>query len=316
MSNESMDQHLSAERIQALLEGELPARERLLVEEHVDSCARCAAEVQAWSHLLTQLGDLPELSPSEGFQERVIGRVHLPEHAPLAARIRRRLQALWPSARDVHPTPARLQDFLEGSLPAPQLARVRAHLDGCEVCARDAARWRELLGDLDTLPRLAPAETFADAVMARVRVAAPAPVSHPVPAWRRALVAARRMVPKTRRAWAAISGVAVTPAVSIGLVLYAMFSQPALTPGALASFLGWKLNDVALAAWHGVIARLLESDSVFRIYSLLGSLTTAPWALVGGLAAFSVLTGTALWILYRNLIVHPATDGGYSHVES
>jgi anti-sigma factor RsiW len=316
MSDEPMRQHLSDEQIQALLDGELPARERLHAEEHLGSCARCTAELEAWSVLLSNLGDLPEISPREGFAERVMADVRLPVTVPLAARIRGRLEALWPSPSNKHPATGRLQSFLEGALPAAQAARVRTHLEGCAECGQQASQWRRLLGRLDALPRLAPSEAFAEEVMARVTIPTAMPVATVAPTWSRALAAARRMVPRTRRAWAAISGVAVTPAVTLGLVLYAMFSQPALTPGALASFLGWKLNDLALAAWHGVVPRLLESDSVFRLYSLLGSLTTAPWALVGGFAAFSVLTGTALWVLYRNLIVTPATDAGYPHVES
>ena len=80
------DMHLSAEQIQALLEGELPAggQERLRIEEHVAGCARCSAEVDAWRTLfadLHELAALPLPRPSAGFADRVMREVQLPEPA-------------------------------------------------------------------------------------------------------------------------------------------------------------------------------------------------------------------------------------------
>ena len=44
MSNE----HMSAQRLQAFLEGELPHREHARMEEHLADCARCSAECATW----------------------------------------------------------------------------------------------------------------------------------------------------------------------------------------------------------------------------------------------------------------------------
>ncbi len=316
MRNEHIHQHLSAEEVQALLEGELPGRERARAEEHLDSCARCSEELETWRLLFSELGELPALEPRSGFSERVMAEVEVPERMPLAARIRARLGALLPAG--AHPEGGRIQDFVDGLLPARQAARVRAHLEACETCAHEATEWRVLMGRLSSLPHKAPSEVFADRVMAGVRIPAPvrAPATQVAPVWARALAFVGRMVPKTRRAWAAISGVAVTPAVTLGLVVYAVFSHSALTPGALAAFLWWKANELAVLLWNAFVSHVLESETLFQVYSLLDSLAKAPWALVGGFAVLSVLMAGALWVLYKNLIVTDTADGGYAHVES
>ena len=199
MRNEHIHQHLSAEEVQALLEGELPARERARAEEHLDSCARCSEELDAWRLLFSELGELPALGPRSGFSERVLAEVEIPEKVPLAARIRARLGALLPA--EAHPEGGKIQDFVDGLLPARQAARVGAHLEACEACAHEATEWRALIGRLSALPHRAPSEAFADRVMAGVRVPAPvrAPATEAVPAWARALAAtgvtARRTSP-------------------------------------------------------------------------------------------------------------------------
>lgn len=321
MSNEQIHQHLSAEELQALLEGELPSRERARTEEHLASCARCSEELDAWRLLFSELGDLPVLAPREAFGERVMAGVQVPESIPLAARVRERLGALLPAA-SAHPTGERIQDFVEGLLPARQAARTRRHIEGCKACAREAEEWRGLMEGLSALPHRAPSEAFAERVMANVRVPvsvpspAPAPAARLVPIWARALAFAGRLVPRTRKAWAALSGMAVTPAATLGLVFYAIFSHSALTPGALSAFLWWKANDLALATWHAFVSHVLESETLFQVYSLLDAVVKAPWALAGGLAVLSVLMGGALWVLYKNLIATEPADGGYAHVES
>ena len=320
MSNEQIHQHVSAEELQALLEGELPSRNRARTEEHLASCARCSEELEAWRLLFSKLGDLPALAPREAFGERVMAGVQLPESIPLAARVRERLAALLPAAGNAHPTGERIQDFVEGLLPARQAARTRRHIEDCKACAREAEEWRGLMGSLSALPHRAPGEAFAERVMASVRVRAPVPVAAPAarlaPIWARALAFAGGLVPRTRKAWAALSGVAVTPAATLGLVFYAIFSHSALTPGALSAFLWWKANDLAVATWHAFVSHVLESETLFQLYSLLDAVVKAPWALAGGLAVLSVLMGGALWVLYKNLIATEPADGGYAHVES
>ncbi len=308
MSELIRSQHLGAEETQALLEGDLPAGERARLEEHLASCARCAAELEGWRVLFRDLAGLPALAPSAAFGDRVLAGVTFPEPLPLVARVR---VLLGMPARAGHPAGDCLQDFVEGLLPARRAARVRAHLDSCPACAAEEAAWRATFARLGHLDRLAPADGFADQVMAHVRV--PAPVPRRVPEWRRALGWARGLVPQTRRAWAAVSGVAVTPAVTLGLLVWTLASHPTLTAGALASFVWWKASALAVLAWEAVASRALESTGLFDVFSFFGSFALSPAALAGGLVALSFGTVAATWVLYRNLFTPQSGDGRVAH---
>ena len=123
-------------------------------------------------------------------------------------------------------------------------------------------------------------------------------------------------MPRTRRAWAAISGVAVTPAAVAGIVLYAVFSHPNLTPGALASFVWWQVTDFATLALTTLSGTVLESAQLFGVYSLFETLAAAPLMLTSGLLAYSLLSGLALRVLYRNLFANRPMDGRYAHVSA
>ncbi|MCG6956523.1 MAG: zf-HC2 domain-containing protein [Gemmatimonadetes bacterium] len=309
MTNGQNNGHLGAETLQALLEGELSERERIQTEEHLASCARCASELAAWSSLFDELGTLPTLAPHAGFRDRVLAEVSAPEVLPLAARI---ASVVGLGSRDRHPASDRLQDYVDGALPERQAARVRTHLNGCDVCAGEVAVWKSLEAKLGSLGRIAPAEDFAELVMARVQIPAPVPVR--APEWRRALAWAWSLLPRTRRAWAAICGVAVTPLTTIGLVLWTVFTHPALTPSALASFAWWKASGLLSAAWTALSRTALESESLFGLYSLLESVVRSPSALAAMFLFFSLGTVAAAWVLYRNLVPTRRVEGRYAHV--
>jgi hypothetical protein len=147
--------------------------------------------------------------------------------------------------------------------------------------------------------------------MAHVRV--PAPVSERAPEWRRALGWAQGLVPRTRRAWAAISGVAVTPAVTLGLVIWTLASHPTLTAGALASFMWWKVSALAAVAWEALASYAVQSAELFGVFSFVGSLAWSPSAVAGALVALSLGTVTATWVLYRNLFTPRSGDGQVAH---
>jgi anti-sigma factor RsiW len=312
VNDKHIREHPSAEVVQALLEGELSASERAPVEEHLAACARCAAEVDGWRVLFEGLRDLPTLAPGEGFTERVLAGIEVAAPLPLAARVRTRLVALV-SRRDGHPEDGRLQDLTEGLLPARQAARIRSHLDACPACASRAEAWRAVMDRLGGLERLEPSEGFAARVMARVRVPTPAPAVQRVPEWRRALAWAGKLVPQSRKAWAALSGVAVTPAATLGLLLWTVFTHPALTPGALVSFAWWKASDLASLAWGAIASRAMESAQVFGVFSFFQSLALSPTSLVAAFVAFSAGTLLAVWVLYRNLVNALPADARHAH---
>lgn len=305
MNERGVPFHLSAETMQALLEGQFPKGEQARVEEHLASCARCAAEMEGWSTLFRDLDGLPGLAPAPGFADRVMDQV---APLPLAARLRE-----WWGGRAgaSHPDGERLQEWLDGRLAARSAARIEAHLAGCAACAGEAAAWRDTFAALHRVERFAPAEGFAETVMAQVRLSGAAPAR--VPEWRRALAWGRGFVPQTRRAWAAVSGVALTPAVTLGLVLWTVLSHPALTPGALASFTWWKASEFAVAAWSALASRALESEGLFQVYSFIGSLAVSPAAVAAAALALCAGTVVASWVLYRNLVVAHPLDGRVAH---
>jgi hypothetical protein len=110
--------------------------------------------------------------------------------------------------------------------------------------------------------------------------------------------------------------VAVTPAVTVGLVLYAVFSHPTLTPGALASFVWWQLSDLALAAWSVASTAVIESASLFDVYSVVGAFASAPLALAAGALAYALASALALRVLYKNLFANRSLDRRYAHVSA
>ncbi len=173
---------------------------------------------------------------------------------------------------------------------------------------------------LESLERPAPGAGFADRVMAGVRIPAPVPVrarrAELARAWSRAPARARALVPRTRRAWAAISGVAVTPAVVTSLVLYAVFSHPTVTPASLLSFVWWQVSDVAAGGWTALSGALLQSAELFSVYSVFGELASAPFAVAGGALAYSLVSVLALRVLYRNIIANRPMDGRHVRVSA
>src|SRR5918995_6733636 len=83
--------HLSADEIDACLSG-APAPE---VQQHLEQCRACLEQVEADREIIEQIRSLPLMSPSEGFAERVMASVIIPD--PFAIRslqaTRRRLFA-------------------------------------------------------------------------------------------------------------------------------------------------------------------------------------------------------------------------------
>jgi predicted anti-sigma-YlaC factor YlaD len=83
--------HLSPDEIDACLAG-APAPE---VQQHLEQCRSCLEQVQADREIAEQVRSLPLMSPSEGFAERVMASVVVPD--PFAIRslqaTRRRLFA-------------------------------------------------------------------------------------------------------------------------------------------------------------------------------------------------------------------------------
>ena len=305
--------HLTAERIQAFLDDDLSRNERAEVQEHATFCGRCEAEMEAWQLLYSELGGLPELSPTPNFRDRVLAG--LDTAVPAAAPVEKRAFD-WLRRRAVraaeHLDPERLQDYIEGLLPARQMARFSAHLESCGDCRGEEAEWRGLIQCIEKLPVIAPSRAFAGRVMGQVRIGR---LVRPVAARsaeRHVLAWAGHLVPRTQKAWAVISGIALTPLTVSALLAYTVFSNPLVTSQGLASFLWWKINAGAMAIWGLLADGLIESGIAFEAYSILDLLAGAPAVTAMVSVSFAAATGLAGLVLYRNLMTTPAVDENYA----
>jgi anti-sigma factor RsiW len=312
----NVGEHPGVEVLQDFLEGGLAARRAERIERHLETCAGCAEEAEGWLVLMRRIEGLERFTPSERFAERVMAGVEVRERLPLAARLRKRLTTLLGAPRSEHVPAGVLQDFVDAVLPARAMARVEAHLGDCGVCAGEARVWQSVAARLDTLERHAPSESFSDRVLAGFREAQAGVALAPRPPWARIAAAARRLVPQTREVWAALSGVAVTPAVTVGLIFWAVFSHPTLTLGSLVSFVWWQLGDLAAVAVSSGAAALLQGTEVLGTSSLFESLASAPVMVAGGVVAYTLVCALALRVLYKNLIANRPSDGRYAHVPS
>ena len=304
--------HLTAERIQAFLDDALSRNERAEVQEHATSCGRCQADVEAWQFLYSELGGLPELSPAPNFGDRVLAG--LDKAVPAASAEKRLLR--WVPRRAVrtaeHLDPERLQDYVEGLLPTRQMAKASAHLGACAACRSEEEQWRGLIQSIETLPVMAPSSAFSGEVMRQVRIGRLARPVAARSAHGRALAWVGGLVPRTQRAWAVISGIALTPIMISALLAYAVFSKPLVTPGGLASFLWWRISGGATALWGYLADGLVASPIAFYAYSALDLLAGAPavTAIVG--VSFAAATGLSGWVLYRNLMTTRMVDENYA----
>jgi len=294
--------HVAADVLQDFLEGSLAARRAERVEGHLAACSDCAHEADAWLSVMHRLDELPSFAPAEGFADRVIAEVRLPEAPSLVARLRERLAGMAGRTPEHVPT-GLLQDLVDGGLPAKAVARIEAHAADCVVCTNELTAWRSVSIQLDGLQQFAPSEHFRDRVMEALAAREQTAIA-PSPAWSRLTAAASRLVPQTRQAWAALSGVAVTPVVIVGLMAYAVFSHPTLTVGSLLSFAWWQVSDLATGALTALSGAVLQNASGLGVSTLFEMLVAAPLLVAGGVIVYTVASALAVRVLWRNLYAH------------
>lgn len=314
MSIERKDRHPGEGALQGLLDGSLPEGEAERVRGHVSSCARCSAEMEAWELLFHGLADLEDIGPSAGFADRVMTSLpREPETRPLAARIREWLRigqrrVEWAGHLDA----ARAQDLLDGALPRGELAAVEQHLHGCRLCREEVDGWRSLIVQLDGVPTLSPSPIFGERVMAHVRVRNAVATVRPTVGERLRAWAGEFAV-RNRRRVAALAGAAVTPAVTVALLAYVVFSHPLVTIGNLLSFLWLKGQEAVGASASALLGEVLQSGVVLVAVDITRGLIATPGMAATLFALFGIGTLAAFWILYRNLIATHSVDGPYAH---
>lgn len=308
----SVQDHVSVEAAQDFLEGLLGPRRSRRIEQHLDICGRCSSEVDAWALVHRDLDTLATFRPGDGFSERVMASVEMPENAPFAVRLRRRVAGLARGDTSRHLADTVLQDFVDGLLPERALARVRAHVGSCSSCAAEVHAWRSLAVQLRGLPDHRPSEHFAERVMAGYRVHQLFAAAAPVPMRSRVAVTLRRWASRPREAMAALGGLAVTPMVVLGLMAWAVFSHPSVTMGSLVSFVWWQLSDMVALAASGVGGVLSRAITLVGGDFVLETLSSSPAALGAVVLGYAVVCAFAFRVLYRNLADRPA-DGRYAH---
>lgn len=86
--------HLTDWTLEQLAEGSLSGSEQQSAAAHLESCARCTAELDGCRALFTALSGLPRFAPSAEFGDLVISRIRIgPRPSPVVERVRRWLPA-------------------------------------------------------------------------------------------------------------------------------------------------------------------------------------------------------------------------------
>ena len=299
-------QHLDDGTLQSYLEGELDREVRAGMEAHLASCARCSAQLEGWRMLLEELEELPDLQPSLEFGNRVLERLPLQE--PVAPGLLRRLRGVLAPRRrrsSRHLTPEVIQDLLDGIDGSRAPSQIPAHLATCRRCEQEYAHWERLYLSLDGLDQLRPSRGFARAVMRQVDFGA-VQVTTPSLA-SRLLVAAREILPSTRRAWGVASALVAAPTLSVTALLTLVVLHPLLNFRDLLAFTTWRVTDFAQLAASWMIQQVTDSSLLLQGYGLLQTLLSSPGVTLAGVVGIWITLITAVWILYRNVVAPSST---------
>ncbi len=195
----------------------------------------------------------------------------------------------------LHPTPERLESYVEGALDDAERAVIESHLVTCARCQAEADEWKAVFAALSSLPRFAPSPGFADRVMAGVQVRQPWTV--------RVMDLLRRLVPSGTTGWLLATALLALPVVTMGGLLAWLLSRPGITPETLWLFVRHRVSDGLMSLAGRAGAAVLESstaqwvwDFAQRVFERVDTTQLGVAA-----AAFAVMTVVALWILYDNL---------------
>ena len=204
-----------------------------------------------------------------------------------------------------HPTahlpPWTLDALAENELPHAERALALEHVKGCATCAADLEAARAVFASVAALPHYDPSPSFAQAVMARVRVQ---PALAPEPA----KVRVRRWLPHTRKGWMGLGALVLLPAAPVMALLAWLFSHPGVSAGAL-----WDVGRerTGAALWSALVR---ATEWVVQSGAFQWAVTEA--GRLGGPVALAVLALFALsvpvsaWAMVRLL---RAPVGGMTH---
>lgn len=200
-----------------------------------------------------------------------------------------------------HVDALKLEQLAERSLPPGETAAVQAHLDQCARCSAEYSAVAHLVGMLTELPRFAPSPAFANAVMARVRLA---------PAESAALAWLRKIVPHTRRGWVLLATASVAPAIPLLALLLWMFTQPLVTPAVLWQWTVAQTQTATQAGAGWLLDQAMNSGILLLAESLVATGLTLPTRAVGG---FFIFFGLAIPLSAWGLVHLTRTPVGRKH---
>lgn len=292
--------HLDAPTLQALLDGELSREAVRAVREHVAGCGSCRTQFESWQTVFECLDGMEYVHAPFGFADRVMTRwQESAVEVQVAGELSPALAAGVPSTG--HPSGDLILGLLDGALPHEQSERIQSHLAACQTCEQERRTWSGLVAQLDGLGHVNPPPGFAARTMRAAGVKRQVRRSRRMVVGLRAARIARRVLPATRKGWAAVAGLATAPATVAAAVIWVVFSNPLVTPSALFSFLGWKLGDGLGAVGSTALDLAGQSLAAFQAFQVVDFLTSSPALAALSALAFTAMTASAAWVLYRNL---------------
>ncbi|MCE2454624.1 MAG: hypothetical protein J4G12_02245 [Gemmatimonadetes bacterium] len=309
--------------------GELEHRSGDSIRDHLEECHECRREVEAWRTLSGILGDLPTAPPPSGLVDQVLDRTpHRPvvprlpvfEKAARGAEAGRRgllgrswlvagsklLSPLSKALRgDEHLDSGLVEDLADSVAAAAGAIQAESHTLECELCADKLGRARATVHILDRLGHLETPPGFTDRVMCAVEEAATASERASLPD--RAMRRLRRLsvssvVPDTMEGWGRLGGLALTPAVCIGLVAHTLIAHPTLTLSDLLAYASLRITELGT----GLASELTDSAT-----GLVGALSTSLAWVVTGVALYTLVCLLSARTIY--LWARPI-DGGKTRV--
>lgn len=202
----------------------------------------------------------------------------------------------------LHPTPDRLEGYVDGTLDAADRAVVESHLVVCDRCQSEVEEMHALFAALASLPRLEPSPGFAERVMAGVHL------HQPWPARLAALL--RRLLPTSTAGWVLAAAILAIPLLTAGTATAWIVSRPWFTAQTMAVYLVDRIANLFLALAVQAIGLALESRFGTWLLeggaSLLGEVSIRGFGVAA--ATGSALIAGSCWVLYRYLVRTPTRD--------
>lgn len=197
-----------------------------------------------------------------------------------------------------------IERLAEGALTAAERTSAEAHLEHCARCATELEGYRALFAALEGLPRFAPAEGFADAVMVRVHVA-----PEPSPLW--TWLTARR--PTTRRGWTLLGAVLLAPALPVLAGVLWLLTHPTVSAAPLRQSVWAATTATAGDVLSTVFEWSMRSGLFGYAQMTIDLATSTPLTTLAAVAGvFAVAIPLSAWSLFR-LIRGPTQEMTYAN---